>query len=118
MKTLLKKLFGKKKLTKEDRVVNVIVKFIKDNYDISEDISHEDVCTEYFIMDMWPSVIFYYSKTFKTLYYNRELTQDIYNFIPDNRLLQPDSKLMGEIFEKLYKNKVRDVFGYNHIFIS
>jgi len=112
MKRLFKRIFGKKKLTEKDRMVNVIVKFIKDNYDISEDISHKDVYTEYFIRDMWPGAILYYSKTFKTLYYSWDFAQDMHNFIPDNRLLQPDSKLMGEIFEKLYKKKVRDVSGY------
>ncbi len=115
MKRLFKRLFGKKKLTEEDRMVNLIAKFINNNYDISEDISHEHVFTEYFIMDMWHGVIFYYSKTFKTLYYRRDLAQDIYNFIPDNRLLQPDSELMGKVFEKLYKSKVRNVNGYKYI---
>ena len=115
MKNLFKKTFGKKEVTKDDRMVNVIVKFIKDNYDISERISYEHVCTEYFIMDMWHGVIFYYSKTFKTLYYRRDLAQDIFNFIPDNRLLQPDSELIGKVFEKLYKKKVRNVSGYQYI---
>lgn len=115
MKRLIKRLFGKKKLTEEDRMVNVIAKFIKDNYDISEDISNKDVYTEYFIRDMWSGVIFYYSKTFKTLYYRWDFAQDIHNVIPDNRLLQPDSELMGKVFEKLYKNKVRNVSGYQYI---
>ena len=36
MKNLFKKIFGKKKVTKEDKMVNLIAKFIKDNYNITE----------------------------------------------------------------------------------
>jgi hypothetical protein len=117
MKRSLKRLFDKKKLTEEDRMVNVIAKFIKNNYDILEDISHKDIGTKYYIRDMWAGVILYYSKTQRTLYYRRDLAQDIFNFIPDNRLLQPDSELMGKVFEKLYKNKVRNVSGYQHTLV-
>jgi hypothetical protein len=35
--------------------------------------------------------------------------------IGDDRLLQPDSEMMGKIFEKLYKKKVDKVNGYSRI---
>jgi hypothetical protein len=118
MKNLFKKTFGKKEVTKDDKIVNLIVNFIKRNYSVVEYTSDSGTNIQYYIRDMWAGVILYYSKTQRTLYYRRDLAQDIFNFIPDNRLLQPDSKLMGKVFEKLYKNKVRNVSGYQHTLIT
>jgi hypothetical protein len=114
MKNLFKSLFGKKEVTKEDKVVNLIIKFIKDNYNFTEYISNGGVYCEW-KADEFPGLAFYYEVTHQRLTYRRELAQDIHNFISDNRLLQPDSKLMGEVFEKLYKKKVRDSLGFSYI---
>jgi hypothetical protein len=112
MKNLFKKIFGKKEVTKEDKVVNLIIKFIKDNYQITEYYeSEESESRTYHTNDLWPPAVFYYKN--KELTYNRKLAQEIHNFIPDDRLLQPDSKLIGEIFEKLYNHKVRVTEGYS-----
>ena len=112
MKNLFKSLFGKKEITKEDKVVNLIVKFIKDNYNIAEYYnSEESESRTYHTNDIWPPAVFYYKN--KELTYNRKLAQEIHDFIPDDRLLQPDSKLMEEVFEKLYNHKVRVAYGYS-----
>jgi hypothetical protein len=112
MKNLFKKIFGKKEVTKEDKVVNLIIKFIKDNYQITEYYeSEESESRTYHTNDLWPPAVFYYKN--EELTYNRKLAQEIHNFIPDDRLLQPDSKLIGEIFEKLYNHKVRVTEGYS-----
>ena len=112
MKTLLKKIFGKKEVTKEDKVVNLIVKLIKDNYKITEYYNpKESDARTYHMVGLWPPTVFYYKD--KKLTYNRKLAQDIHDFISDGRLLQPDSELMGEVFEKLYERKVRSTEGYH-----
>jgi len=115
MKNLFKKIFGKKEVTKEDKVVNLIIKFIKYNFNITEYISEHGGYCDY-KADEFSGLAFYYEVTHQRLTYRRELAQDIHNFIPDNRLLQPDSELMGEVFEKLYKKKVRDSLGFNYNF--
>lgn len=116
MKNLFKKIFGKKVVTKEDKMVNLIVKFIKVNYNITEYISEEGRYCDY-RADEFPGLAFYYEMTHQRITYRRELAQEIHNFIPDGRLLQPDSELMGKVFEKLYKKKVRDSLGYDYILI-
>ena len=113
MKNLFKKIFGKKKVTKEDKMVNLIAKFIKDNYNITEYYnSKESETRTYHTIDICPPTVFYYDID-KALIYSRQLALDIYEYIPDHRLLQPDSKLMGKVFEKLYERKVKATQGYN-----
>lgn len=112
MKTLFKKIFGKKEVTKEDKMVKLIAKFIIDNYNIREYYnSEESEARTYSTNDIWPPAVFYYKN--KELTYNRKLFWEIHNFIPDDRLLQPDSKLIGEVFEKLYNHKVCVAYGYS-----
>ena len=114
MKNLFKSLFGKKEVTKEDKVANLIINFIKDNFNLTEFISERGGYCDYKV-DEFPGLAFYYEVTHQRLTYRRELAQDIHNFIPDNRLLQPDSELMGEVFEKLYKKKVRYSVGFSYV---
>ena len=55
MKTLLKKIFGKKEVTKEDKVINLIVKLIKDNYNITEYYNPKESDTRtYHMVGLWP----------------------------------------------------------------
>ena len=113
MINLFKNIFGKKEVTKEDKMVNLIVKFIKNNYKLKEHTETHANSTAYYTSDIQPPAVFYYED--KELVYNRKLAREIYDYIPDDRLLQPDSKLMGEVFEKLYKKKVRDSLGFSYI---
>jgi hypothetical protein len=115
MINLFKKIFGKKEVTKEDKVVNLIAKFIKNNYQLKENTEmHANTNTiVYYTSDIQPPAVFYYED--KELVYNRKLAREIYDYIPDDRLLQPDSKLMGEVFEKLYERKVKSTTGYIHV---
>ena len=113
MKTLFKKIFGKKEVTKEDKMVNLIAKFITDNYNITEYYNSEESETRtYHTIDICPPAVFYYDID-KALIYSRKLAWDIHDYIPDDRLLQPDSQLMGKVFEKLYERKVKSTQGYN-----
>lgn len=116
MKSLFKKIFGKKEVTKEDKIVNLIAKFIKDNYNITEYYNSKESETRiYYTNDICPPAAFYYDID-KALIYSRILACEIHNYIPDNRLLQPDSQLMGKVFEKLYERKVKATQGYNFTF--
>ena len=113
MINLFKNIFGKKEVTKEDKVVNLIAKFIKNNYQLKENTEMHPNSIVYYTSDIQPPAVFYYED--KELVYNRKLAREIYDYIPDDRLLQPDSKLMGEVFEKLYERKVKSTTGYIHV---
>lgn len=116
MKTLFKKIFGKKEVIKEDKMVKLIGKFITDNYNIREYHNSEESETRtYYTNDISPPAVFFYDID-KALIYSRELALDIYEYIPDDRLLQPDSQLMGKVFEKLYERKVKSTHGFNFTF--
>ena len=113
MKTLFKKIFGKKELTKEDKVVKLIVEFIKNNYNITEYYNSEESETRtYYTNYISPPAVFFYDID-KALIYSRKLALEIHKYIPDDRLIQPDSQLMGKVFEKLYERKVKSTHGYN-----
>jgi hypothetical protein len=111
----IKSFFGKKPLTKDDKLIDIIVKFIKDNYDIEERESSLDKKNTTYFLRPGGNVVFLYIKEFKKLKYDWTFAQDIHSWISDDRLLEPDSELMGKVFEKLYKKKVNTVFGYSRV---
>ena len=117
LKDMFKNMFGKKPLTNDDRLVNVLVEFIKENYSI--DFASNDYGEiTYYETDYtgaWNTPIMKYFPKYKRLEYSRLFAEDIYNVIGDNRLLHRDSEMMGKIFEKLYKKKVDKVNGYRRI---
>jgi len=114
----LKKFFGKKEKTPEDRLVNIIVKFIEEHYSIEFDSNDKDEITYYktdYTGVWWNTPIMKYYPKYKRLEYSRFFAKDIYNVIGDDRLLHRDSEMMGKIFEKLYKKKVDKVNGYSRL---
>ena len=118
LKDMFKNMFGKKPLTNDDRLVNVLVKFIKENYSIEFDSNDKDEITYYdtdYTGVWWNTPIMKYYPKYKRLEYSRFFAEDIYSVIGDNRLLDRDSEMMGKIFEKLYKKKVDKVNGYSRI---
>jgi len=113
----IKSFFGKKPLTKDDKLVNLIVKFIEEYYSIDFDSNDYGDIT-YYETDytgVWNTPIMKYYPNYKRLEYSRFFAEDIYNVIGDDRLLHRDSEMMGKIFEKLYKKKVDKVNGYTRI---
>ena len=113
----IKSFFGKKPLTKDDKLVNIIVKFIEEYYSIDFDSNDYGDIT-YYETDytgVWNTPIMKYYPNYKRLEYSRFFAEDIYNVIGDDRLLHRDSEMMGKIFEKLYKKKVDKVNGYTRI---
>jgi hypothetical protein len=117
IKDMFKNMFGKKPLTNDDRLVNVLVEFIKENYSI--DFASNDYGEiTYYETDytgVWNTPIMKYYPKYKRLEFSRLFAEDIYNVIGDNRLLDRDSEIIGKIFEKLYKKKVDKVNGYRRI---
>jgi len=117
IKDMIKNMFGKKPLTNDDRLVNVLVKFIKENYSI--DFASNDYGEiTYYETDytgVWNTPIMKYYPKYKRLEYSRFFAEDINSLIGDDRLLHRDSEMMGKIFEKLYKKKVDKVNGYSRI---
>ena len=113
----IKSFLGKKPLSKDDKIINAIVGFIKDNYNIKEFMDTRDNQGDYIytLIDehQW---VFNYFTSAKRLHYSWKFAEDIHNWIGiDERLLQPDSEMMGKIFEKLFNKKVNKVFGYSRL---
>ena len=113
----IKSFLGKKPLSKDDKIINAIVGFIKDNYNIKEFMDTRDNQGDYIytLIDehQW---VFNYFTSAKRLHYSWKFAEDIHNWIGiDERLLQPDSEMMGKIFEKLFNKKVNTVFGYSRL---
>jgi len=114
----IKNMFGKKPLTKDDKLIDIIVKFIEENYSIDFESDDEGEITYYdtdYTGVWWNTPIMKYYPKYKRLEYSRFFAKDIYSMIGDDRLLQPDSEMMGKIFEKLYKKKVDKVNGYSRL---
>jgi hypothetical protein len=114
----LKKFFGKKEKTPEDRLVNIIVELIKQTHTINYGSGEEGEVTFYLTDNegnfIFPPIMKYYPKQ-KSLHYSWDFAQDIHNWIGDDRLLKPDSELIGKVFEKLYKKNVNYSFGYSRL---
>jgi hypothetical protein len=112
----IKSFLGNKPLTKDDKLINAIVGFIKDNYNIKELMDTRDNQGDYLYTligeDRW---VFNYFTSPKRLHYSKKFAEDIYTWIGDDRLLQPDSEMMGKIFEKLFNKKVVKVEGYSRL---
>ena len=114
----IKSLFGKKTLTKDDRLINLIAQFINDNYKMEGEIDKFGTVTIYLTDDtgnlIHPPIMKYYPDN-KVLDYSWEFSQDIYGWFSDERLLKLDSEMMGKIFEKLFKKKINVVYGYSRL---
>lgn len=114
----IKSLLGNKTLTKDVKLINVIVEFINENYSIDFESDKEGDITFYLTNDtgnwIFPPIMKYFP-TKKLLNYNWKFAEDIHTWIGDDRLLQPDSKMIGKIFEKLYNKNVNYVFGYSRL---
>jgi hypothetical protein len=114
----IKSFFGKNEKSPEDRLVNIIVNFINDNYSIDFD-SDEDGEVTFYLTDgegnfIVPPIMTYYPKH-KSLHYRWDFAQDIHNWIGDKKLLQLNSQIIGKVFEKLFKKKVDYVYGYSSL---
>jgi len=114
----IKSFLGKKPLTKDDKLIDIIVKFIEENYSIDFESDEEGDITFYLTNDtgnwIFPPIMKYFP-TKKLLNYNWKFAEDIHTWIGDDRLLQPDSEMMGKIFEKLFNKKVNKVFGFSRL---
>jgi len=118
IKDMFKNMFGKKPLTKDDKLINIMVEYIKENYSIEFDSNDKDEITYYdtdYTGVWWNTPIMKYYPKYKRLEYSKFFAKDIHSVISDDRLLQPDSEMMGKIFEKLYKKKVDKVNGYSRL---
>lgn len=115
IKDIFGNLFGKKELTKDEKLINVIANFVKKNYDIEERKSlHMKGDYAYWLMPE-NRIVFYYGKQYKRLEYPWWFAEDIHRFIGDDRLIHLNSEMIGKVFEKLYKHKVNDAQGYSSI---
>ncbi len=94
----------------EDKVVNTIVNFINEFFEIKEKEQLYDSDVVSFIYTDFSNdyvrIVMEYIPKFKRLEYTNDFAKQIYSYIPDERLLEEDSELMGKVFEKLKKRKV------------
>lgn len=104
----IRNLFTKKQPTHEDKLLDVMVEFIKTNFDIIETQARGE-----FLYRLDGNLVMTYNKKFKRLDYRWDLAQKIYDYIPDNRLLHSDSELMGKVFTKLFNKPVIAALGYS-----
>ncbi len=117
IKDIFGNLFGKKELTKDEKLINFIVDFIKKNYEIKQrDSIHIKGDTTYWLMPE-DKIIFYYHNESKRLEYPWWFAEDIHRFFGDDRLIHLDSEMIGNVFEKLYKKKVKWSNGYSRVSI-
>jgi hypothetical protein len=115
IKDMFKKIFGKKELTSYDKRINMIVDLIKTYYTIEERDSLVTEGNKVYWEKPIGRIIFHYNKKNKKLEYKWQFAQEIHNYIPDDRLLQIDSRMMADVFEKLFNKKVDVVYGYSEI---
>lgn len=113
----IKSFLDNKPLTKDDKLINAIAEFINENYSIDFELVDYEM-TFYLTNDtgnwIFPPIMEYYPK-YKKLHYSWKFAEDIHTWIGDDRLLQPDSEMMGKIFEKLFDKKVVEVYGYSRL---
>lgn len=118
MKNLFsKKEVNSKEVNSEDKIIDHIVKFINTHYTMEGTRDEWGTVTIYLTnnsVPIYPPIMKYYPDS-KKLEYSWDFTQDIHRWFGDDRLLQLDSEVMGKIFEKLFKKKVRYVYGYNRL---
>ncbi len=118
----LKKFFGKKPLPKEEmrdeRLINVVVRFINETYTMEGTRDEWGTVTIYLTDERGNTIYLpmmrYYPDS-KRLEYNWDFARGIHDIIGDDRLIQPDSEIMGKIFEKLFNKKVDKVNGYSRL---
>ena len=115
IKDMFKGMFGKKELTSEEKLVNMVVKFIKSYFKIEERDGVAIKSNKVYWLQPSNTIIFYYDKPRKRLEYRWQFAQEIHKYIPDDRLLQLDSELMKKVFEKLYNKKVDKIYGYSEL---
>jgi hypothetical protein len=104
----IRNIFRKKELTDDEKLVNVITHFITSNYIIEIDVTMfiEGEYGVYRIVNEGPVLFYYYSKS-KDLKYHRELINEIYKYIPDERLKMEDNELIRQVFKKLFYKEVK-----------
>ena len=118
----IKSFFGKKPLTKEEmrdeRLINVVVRFINETYTMEGTRDEWGTVTIYLTDERGNTIYLpmmrYYPDS-KRLEYNWDFARDIHDMIGDDRLLHLDSEMMGKIFEKLFDKKVVEVYGYSRL---
>ena len=115
IKDKIKKIFTKKPTSKDDKLVNTIADFIRENYNIEERDSRVEKGNLVYWLMPEDTIIFYYQKDYKRLEYAWRFAEIIHSWISDDRLKHLDSELMGKVFEKLYNKKVKVSQGYSNL---
>ncbi len=117
LKDMFKNMFGKKELTKDEKLANIIADFIQKNHPIDFSSNDFGEVTFYLTDDtgVWDTPIMKYFPKYKRLEYKWSFAKDIHDWVGDDRLLHLDSEMMGKIFEKMFNKKVDKVNGYSRI---
>ena len=115
IKDMFKGIFGKKELTSDDKRINMIVDLIKTYYTIEERDSLATKGNKVYWLQPSNTILFHYNKKNKKLEYKWQFAKEIHSYIPDDRLLHLDSRMMADVFEKLFNKKVDVVYGYSEI---
>ena len=103
---------------KDEKLLNVLVKFINDSYTMEGTRDEWGTVTIYLTDERENTIhlpMMRYYPDSKRLEYNWDFARDIHDMIGDDRLLYLDSEMMGKIFEKLFNKKVDKVNGYSRL---
>jgi hypothetical protein len=115
----LKRLFPKKELSTEEKRIELIVKYLIPMFKLQSEkyINSEGekvIVIRSFDNEGNRTVMTYYPD-FKRLDYAWEFAKKIHRMFPHKGLLHLDSKMIGQLFERLYNKRVDKVYGYQYL---
>ena len=115
----MKRLFPKKELSTEEKRIELIVKYLIPSFklQIEKYINWEGektISIRSFDNEGNRIVMTYYPES-KRLEYAWGFSEKIHKMFPHNDLLHLDSKMIGQLFERLYNKKVERVYGYHYL---
>ena len=115
----LKRLIPRKELSTEEKIINVIYKYVIPFFKLQSEKfidsnGEKTIIIRGFDSEGNRTVMKYYPDT-KKLEYVWEFANKIHRMFPHKDLLHLDSKMIGQLFERLYNKRVNKVYGYQYL---
>lgn len=115
----LKRLIPRKELSNEEKIINVIYKYVIPFFKLQSEKfinsnGEKTIIIRGFDSEGNRTVMKYYPDT-KKLEYVWEFANKIHRMFPHKDLLHLDSKMIGQLFERLYNKRVNKVYGYQYL---
>jgi hypothetical protein len=115
----LKRMFSKKELSTEEKRIELIVKYLIPSFKLQSEKhinwdGEKKISIRSFDNEGNHTVMSYYPDS-KRLEYAWGFAEKIHRMFPHKNLLHLDSKMIGQLFERLYNKKVERVYGYQYL---